>query len=98
VIADADVGDELLRRVIDPVLEQGTTGEAVLETVMRYLENDLRLEVTAQEMYLHVNTVRYRLRRFEELAAMSLRHVDDLVQIWWAIQRHRLATPPDPAL
>jgi PucR C-terminal helix-turn-helix domain len=91
VIADRDVGDELLRRVIDPVLAQGATGEAVLETVVRYLENDLRLEVTAQEMYLHVNTVRYRLRRFEELSGMSLRQVDHLVQIWWAIQRHRLS-------
>jgi PucR C-terminal helix-turn-helix domain len=98
VIADRDVGDELARRIIDPVLAQGTTGEAILETVMRYLQNDLRLEVTAQEMYLHVNTVRYRLRRFEELVGMALRHLDDLVQIWWAIQRHRLAAKPPQAL
>jgi DNA-binding PucR family transcriptional regulator len=90
VIADGDVGDELVRRIIDPVLAQGTTGDAILETVMRYVQNDLRLEVTAQEMYLHVNTVRYRLRRFEELVGMALRHLDDLVQIWWAIQRYSL--------
>lgn len=91
VIADRDVGDELLRRIVEPVLAHGRTGEAVLETVVRYLANDLRLEVTAEEMFLHVNTVRYRLRRFEELSGMSLRQVDDLVQVWWAIQRHRLA-------
>jgi hypothetical protein len=98
VIADRDVGDELLRRVIDPVLAQGRTGEAVLETVVRYLANDLRLEVTAEEMFLHVNTVRYRLRRFEELSDMSLRRVDDLVQVWWAVQRHRLGTAAHQAL
>jgi hypothetical protein len=90
VIADRDVGDELLRRVIEPVLAQGRTGEAVLDTVMRYVDNDLRLELTADQMYLHVNTVRYRLRRFEELSGMSLRAVGDLVQVWWAIQRYRL--------
>ena len=94
VIADGDVGDELVRRIIDPVLAQGATGEAILETVMRYLQNDLRLEVTAQEMYLHVNTVRYRLRRFEDLVDIALRHLDDLVQVWWAIQRHSLSAPP----
>ena len=93
VIADRDVGDELLRRIVDPVLAHGRTGEAVLETVVRYLDNDLRLEVTAAELFLHVNTVRYRLRRFEELSGMSLRHVDDLVQVWWAVQRRRLARP-----
>lgn len=91
VIADRDVGDELLRRIVDPVLAHGRTGEALLETVTRYLANDLRLEVTADELFLHVNTVRYRLRRFEELSGMNLRCVDDLVQVWWAIRRHRLA-------
>jgi PucR C-terminal helix-turn-helix domain len=94
VIADRDVGDELLRRIVAPVLAQGRTGEAVLETVVRYLDNDLRLEVTAEQMFLHVNTVRYRLRRFEELSGMGLRHLDDLVQVWWAIQRHRLGRAP----
>ena len=98
VIADRDVGDELLRRIIDPVLDQGRTGEALLETVMRYLANDLRLEVTAEEMFLHVNTVRYRLRRFEELSGTTLRHLDDLVKVWWAIQRHRLGHAPDAEL
>jgi hypothetical protein len=98
IIADRDVGDELLRRIIDPVLAQGRTGEAVLETVVRYLDNDVRLEVTAAEMFLHVNTVRYRLRRFEELSGMNLRHVEDLVQVWWAVQRHRLGRAADEAL
>jgi DNA-binding PucR family transcriptional regulator len=41
-------------------------------------------------MFLHVNTVRYRLRRFEELTGTSLRRVEDLVQIWWALRRARL--------
>jgi DNA-binding PucR family transcriptional regulator len=59
--------------------------------VTRYLRNDLRLEVTAAEMFVHVNTLRYRLRRFEELTGTSLRCVDDLVEIWWAIRRHELA-------
>jgi hypothetical protein len=94
IIADRDVGDALVRRLIEPVLAHGTTGQGVLETVTRYLDNDLRLEITAKEMYLHVNTVRYRLRRFEELSGMSLRHIDDLVQVWWAIQLHRLGSPP----
>jgi hypothetical protein len=90
VIADRDVGDEIERRIIAPVLAQGKPGTTLLETVKRYMDNDLRLELTAEQMYLHVNTVRYRLRRFEELTGTSLRHVDDLVQIWWAFERHGL--------
>jgi hypothetical protein len=87
VIADRDVGDEILRRIIEPVLAQGKPGATLLATVERYLDNDLRLELTSEQMFLHVNTVRYRLRRFEELTGTSLRHVDDLVQVWWALRR-----------
>jgi hypothetical protein len=91
VIADNDVGVEVARRIVEPVLAQGRTGVALIETVTRYLDNDMRLEATAADLFLHVNTVRYRLRRFEELTGMSLRRVDDLVQVWWAIERTRLA-------
>ena len=90
VLADRDVGDEIARRIIEPVLAQGKPGRTLIDTVARYLENDLRLEVTAAQMFLHVNTVRYRLRRFEELTDTSLRHVDDLVQVWWALKRRAL--------
>ncbi len=90
VIADRDVGEEIGRRIVAPVLAQGKPGLTLLETVERYLENDLRLELTAEQLFLHVNTVRYRLRRFEELTGTSLRRVDDLVQIWWALRRRRL--------
>jgi hypothetical protein len=91
VIADGDIGDALMARIIEPVIAQGRAGTALLETVTRYIENDLRLEATAAELFLHVNTVRYRLRRFEELTDTSLRRIVDLVEIWWAIQRARLS-------
>jgi PucR C-terminal helix-turn-helix domain len=91
VIADDDVGDALTARIVEPILEHGRGGIGLLQTVTRYLENDLRLEVTASDLFLHANTVRYRLRRFEELTGTSLRSVDDLVEIWWAIQRARLS-------
>jgi len=90
VVADRDVGDALMRRIVAPLLAEGNAGVSVLETVERYVANDLRLTVTAEEMFLHVNTVRYRIRRFEELSGMRLRRVEDLVLVWWAIQRRRL--------
>lgn len=95
VLADRDVGDEILRRIIEPVLAHGKPGVTLLDTVARYLENDLRLELTADQMFLHVNTVRYRLRRFEELTTTNLRHVDDLVQVWWALRRRAVRRTED---
>lgn len=91
VLADEEVGQALVARYIAPLERQGTSGRVVLQTVERYVANDGRLEVTAQELGVHVNTVRYRLARFEEQTERSLRDNEALVEVWWALQRRRLA-------
>jgi hypothetical protein len=93
VLADGDVGDALVARYLGPFEAQGAAGASVIRTVERYLANDSRLEVTADELGVHVNTVRYRLTRFEELTACSLRDTEALTEVWWALQRRRLVRP-----
>lgn len=44
----------------------------ILETVVIFLAHNLRVNDTAQQLFLHPNTVRYRLRRAEELLGGSL--------------------------
>jgi hypothetical protein len=93
VLADQDVGAVLLARYVTPIERMGTSGRAMLQTVARYLANDSALTVTARELGVHVNTVRYRLSRYEELTGRSLRENEALVEVWWALQRRRLAPP-----
>ena len=42
-------------------------GHALLDTLMTYLEQGSSLEATARLLFVHPNTVRYRLRRVAEL-------------------------------
>ena len=91
VLADQDVGQALVERYVRRFERQGASGRVVLQTVERYVANDSRLEITAQELSVHVNTVRYRLTRFEEQTACSLRDNEALAEVWWALQRRRLA-------
>jgi hypothetical protein len=89
VLADNDVADEVTRRYIAPL----TTGEGmrpILETVQRYLELGMRADATAQHMSVHHNTVRYRVRRYEELTGVDLRDPNCALEAWWALQRSRL--------
>ena len=67
-----------------------THGGALVQTLDAYFAAGRSLSAAARRLSTHRNTVRYRLRRFEELTGMNLRHVDDLVQIWWALRRHKL--------
>jgi hypothetical protein len=93
VLADRDIGEMLEERYLRPVERLSGSGPAILETVARYLANDRRLAVTAEELYLHINTVRYRLARFEEITRSSLRESETLVGVWWALSWQQMHSP-----
>ncbi|GAA1852816.1 hypothetical protein GCM10009836_36110 [Pseudonocardia ailaonensis] len=86
VTADRDVGIELHRRFVAAFAPRGESGAAIVDTVRRYLDNGQRLDLTADALWVHVNTVRYRITRFEQLTGCSLKNTEDLVAVWWALQ------------
>jgi DNA-binding PucR family transcriptional regulator len=53
--------------VYEPLRHGGT---ALLDTVSTYLEQGSSLEATARMLFVHPNTVRYRLRRASELTGL----------------------------
>ncbi len=65
---DADARAELVSEVYEP-LRRG--GSALLDTVITYLEQGSSLEATARLLFVHPNTVRYRLRRVSELTGLT---------------------------
>jgi DNA-binding PucR family transcriptional regulator len=50
----------------------GEAGDAVRETVTTYLASGAAIETTARAMFLHPNTVRYRLRKAVEASGVAL--------------------------
>jgi hypothetical protein len=61
---DPEARRELIDRVYLPLR---TAGHALLDTVTAYVEAGGSLEGTARAMFVHPNTVRYRLRRVTEV-------------------------------
>ena len=47
----------------------------------------MHVERTAERLFVHQNTVRYRLARFEELTGASLRDPKVAFEVWWALER-----------
>jgi hypothetical protein len=86
VAADADVGDALCARYLEPLTEGSSAGE-LMATVRTYLANEMHVERTAEQLFVHQNTVRYRLARFEELTGASLRDPQVAFEVWWALER-----------
>ncbi|MEV0467218.1 helix-turn-helix domain-containing protein [Nocardia tengchongensis] len=95
IAADTELGAELAHRYLDP-LGDGEAARTLIETAAQFLDAGMRVDVTAERLTVHPNTVRYRLARFEELANTDLRSAGTALQVWWAIQ-HRRATTGYPA-
>ncbi|MFE7767449.1 PucR family transcriptional regulator [Streptomyces sp. NPDC057438] len=95
VVADQEVGDILVRRYVEPLSTlPHDMGDTLARTVERYLSNGRRIDPTAEELVVHPNTLRYRIRRFEDIARCDLREPEAALEVWWALQRARLN--PDP--
>jgi hypothetical protein len=79
---------QLIDEVYEPLLAGGT---ALLDTVMTYLEQGSSLEATARMLFVHPNTVRYRLRRVAEITGLSPAAGRDGFSLWVAVIYGRLA-------
>jgi DNA-binding PucR family transcriptional regulator len=85
---DADARATLISEVYEPLL---TGGHALLDTLTAYLEQGSSMEATARMLIVHPNTVRYRLRRVEELTDYAPSVGRDGFTLWVAIALGRLA-------
>jgi hypothetical protein len=85
VAVDADVGVILRRRYLEP-LAVGGSAEDLIATLRAYLACGMHVESTATRLFVHQNTVRYRLARFEELTGAHLRDTEVLIELWWALE------------
>jgi hypothetical protein len=84
---DATARTELVEEVYEPLLAGGA---ALIETVSTYLEHGFSLEATARMLFVHPNTVRYRLRRVSELTGLAPTDGRSGFTLWVAIVLGRL--------
>jgi len=96
VAADAEVGDALCARYIDPLAGEGS-GRELVATLRAWFQSGMHVERAAGRLFVHQNTLRYRLGRFEEITGASLRDPVVAFEVWWALQRVVVAPRPPVA-
>lgn len=65
-------GDVTARaQLVSEVYDALTTGDVLLETAQTYLDQGSSIEATARALFVHPNTIRYRLRRVREVTGLS---------------------------
>jgi hypothetical protein len=91
ILADEPLGDAFAARYLDPLAALGRMGAELDTTLRAWFDQEMRIDETARVLHVHPNTLRHRLRRFEEVTGATLRDPRQLVELWWALERRRLA-------
>ena len=91
VAQDLDEGKRIAQRVLGAVLELPAEDRTVLlETLQVWFDNAGSAEQSAEKLYCHPNTVRYRLRRVQELTGRTLNEPHDVAALAAALQALKL--------
>jgi DNA-binding PucR family transcriptional regulator len=85
--------DRLVREVYRPLQ---STGTALVETLSAFLEQTSSLEATARALFVHPNTVRYRLRRVTEVSGYAPADPRQALVLRMALALGRLADARGP--
>jgi PucR C-terminal helix-turn-helix domain len=85
IVADADVGETVWRRYLQP-LSGDESGRETVTALRTYFARAMHVDRAAAELTLHPNTLRNRIARFAELTGADLRDASVAMQVWWALQ------------
>jgi hypothetical protein len=95
LVAEVEVGSELVDRYLAPLDALGDFAQPIIASLDAFLSNGLKIDPTARVQGIHPNTLRNRLKRFEQLTGADLRRIGDVVELWWALGRRELLTARD---
>ena len=65
-------------------------GTELEQTVMVFVQCDLNVSETARRLYLHRNSLLYRIERIRDMTGYDIRRFEDAVTVWSAILFKRL--------
>ena len=91
IVADRAVGDALVGRYLEPLAASRAEIAASLRALF---ESDMHVDRAAEQLFVHPNTLRYRIGRFEEITGANLRNPRSALEVWWALQRDAIRTRP----
>jgi hypothetical protein len=86
-----DVRGAFITSVLGPIHSYDTERSAhLVESLIAFLESGCSWQRAAARLHVHVNTVRYRIRRVEQLTGRDLDSMNDRVDLHLAIQAANL--------
>jgi Purine catabolism regulatory protein-like family/PucR C-terminal helix-turn-helix domain/GGDEF-like domain len=91
-LQDDDALMSYCRSVLGPVEQgEGEYGDELLRSLDVFIEHNGHWEKAASALYCHRHTLRYRIRRVEQLTGRDLGSARDRIEFWLALRGRELA-------
>jgi purine catabolism regulator len=91
-LQDDDALISYCRGVLGPVEQgEGEYGDELLRSLDVFIEHNGHWEKAAAALYCHRHTLRYRIRRVEQLTGRDFSHARDRIEFWLALRGRELA-------
>jgi purine catabolism regulator len=90
--------DDALRLFCDSILgpierSEGAYGGELMRSLEAFIEENGQWERAARRLFCHRHTLRYRIRKVEELTGRDLSSARDRIEFWLALRGRELAGP-----
>ena len=91
-LQDDDALTSYCQSVLGPVEgEEGEYGDELLRSLDVFIEQNGHWERAAQALYCHRHTLRYRIKRVEQLTGRDFTQARDRIEFWLALRGRELA-------
>jgi purine catabolism regulator len=91
-LQDDDALISYCRGVLGPVEQgEGDYGDELLRSLDVFIEHNGHWEKAASALYCHRHTLRYRIRRVEQLTGRDFGNARDRIEVWLALRGRELA-------
>ena len=91
-LQDDDALSSYCRGVLGPIEEaEGDYGDELVRSLDVFIEHNGHWEKAANALYCHRHTLRYRIRRVEQLTGRDFSSARDRIEFWLALRGRELA-------
>jgi purine catabolism regulator len=91
-LQDDDALISYCRSVLGPIEQgEGEYGDELVRSLDAFIEHNGHWEKAANALYCHRHTLRYRIRRIEQLTGRDLSSARDRIEFWLALRGRELA-------
>ena len=79
-----ELNEHTKRRFIERTIEPIIKDKVLMKTLYSWLKNDMSIQGTSEDLYIHKNTLYYRIHKIENITNLNLRKIDNLALLYIA--------------